>query len=52
MIVFKILYDEVCVGIVVSQDGTLTPDEAKQIWNEANPSYAGDSAIPAEFILR
>lgn len=38
------------VGIVVSKDGTTGGDQALSAWNNANPSYEGDSAESAPFL--
>lgn len=50
MKIFKIMYDEVVVGIVVNKDGDATPESALNAWNNANPSYAGDGAQETEFV--
>ena len=41
-----------CVGVVISQDGTLTPDQALSDWNAAQPSYQGDTAAEGPFLLK
>lgn len=46
------MYDDVVVGIVVNQDGNMNPSEAMHAWNDANPSYQGDSGEEAIFILK
>lgn len=50
MKVFKILYDEIVVGIVVNENDDLTDDEALSAWNDKNPSYQGDTAESAPFL--
>lgn len=50
MKVFKVMFDNVVVGIVVDKHGTLSPDAALQAWNNAQPSYGGDTAESAIFI--
>lgn len=49
MTVYRIMYDSVVVGIVVSHSGSGT-DQALSAWNAANPSYAGDRAESAPFL--
>lgn len=50
MIVWKVLYGELTVGIVVDKDDTLNPDTALSTWNNANPSYLGELAESAPFM--
>ena len=50
MKVFKVMYDEVVVGIVVDKDGSHSNEDALEAWNSKNPSYQGDSAEEAPFL--
>ncbi len=50
MTVYKIMYDSVVVGIVVSKDGNTNSDAALSAWNATNPSYQGESAESAPFL--
>lgn len=50
MKVFKIMYDSTVVGLVVDESGSHTDDEALEAWNNANPSYQGESAESGPFI--
>ncbi len=50
MTVYRIMYDSVVVGIVVSKGGATGADAALSAWNAANPSYAGESAEDAPFL--
>jgi hypothetical protein len=44
------MYDNVVVGIVVNKDGKMSPQSALDYWNNAQPSYQGDSAERALFL--
>ena len=51
MVVYKIMYGGTAVvGIVVSKDGGTSGAAAMAAWNQANPSYAGDSVEEAPFL--
>jgi hypothetical protein len=56
MKVWKILVHEgegdygLCVGVVLDQNGSHSADEVLAAWNNANPSYQGDTAAAGPFM--
>jgi hypothetical protein len=47
---YKILVDGVVIGFVINPSGNASSDAALSAWNNANPSYQGDTAEDARFV--
>jgi hypothetical protein len=43
-------YGGLCVGVVIDQDGSHTNEQVLTAWNNANPSYQGDTAMDGPFL--
>lgn len=56
MIIWRIITHEgegdygLVVGVVLDQDGSHSADQALATWNNAHPSYQGDTAMTVDYM--